>query len=101
LLGADCNELIIVYTGNGKGKTTAALGAALRALGHGKKVHIVYFIKGSGPNAEQVAMSKLPDISFSRFGKKGFVDPDNVTPEDREEAQKSFLAAQEAVVSGN
>jgi cob(I)alamin adenosyltransferase len=93
--------LIIVYTGNGKGKTTAALGAALRALGHGKKVHIAYFMKGPSPYGEQVTMSKLPNITFSKFGRKGFVDPDNVTSKDQEEAYKSLLAAQEAVLSGN
>jgi cob(I)alamin adenosyltransferase len=101
LPGAESNGLIIVYTGNGKGKTTAALGAALRALGHGKKVHVAYFMKGESPYGEQIAMSKLPNITFSKFGRKGFVDPENVTPEDRQEAQKSLLAAKEAALGGN
>jgi cob(I)alamin adenosyltransferase len=98
--GAENKGLILVYTGNGKGKTSAAMGAALRALGHGKRVHIVYFIKGTRPFGEQVALSKLPNISFSRFGLSKFVDPDNVTPEDKEEAVKSLLAARHAISSG-
>ncbi|MFC1998902.1 cob(I)yrinic acid a,c-diamide adenosyltransferase [Chloroflexota bacterium] len=98
--GAQNKGLVLVYTGNGKGKTSAAMGAALRALGHGKRVHIVYFMKGSSPYGEQVAMSSLPNITFSRFGLQKFVDPDNVTPEDKEEALKSFSAAYQATVSG-
>lgn len=51
--------LLIVYTGNGKGKTTAALGMALRALGHGQKVGIVQFIKGDIPTGEAALIERL------------------------------------------
>lgn len=93
--------MVLIYTGNGKGKTSAAMGTALRALGHGSKVHVVYFMKGASPLSEQTALSELPNITFSRFGLARFVDPENVTPEDKEEASKSLSAAREAVMSGS
>ena len=99
--GAESEGLVLVFTGNGKGKTSAAIGVALRALGHGKRVHIVYFMKGNTPYGEQVAMSNLPNVTFSRFGSQKYVDPNNITPEDKEEASKSLSAAQQAAFSGN
>ncbi len=64
--------LIIVNTGNGKGKTTAALGVVLRSLGHGFKVAIVQFIKGGWEPAEKAALSHWPDqLAFHAMG-EGF-----------------------------
>lgn len=53
--------LTIIYTGNGKGKTTAALGLALRAAGHGKKVAIIQFIKERTDTGEALALAALRD----------------------------------------
>ena len=59
---------IIVNTGDGKGKTTAAFGTALRASGHGQKVAIVQFIKGSWNYGEATALEKCPNIEIRRIG---------------------------------
>ena len=57
--------LLIVFTGNGKGKTTASLGMALRTIGHGHKVAIIQFIKGSWTTGEEKALKMLsPNISW-------------------------------------
>ncbi|HAJ64490.1 MAG TPA: cob(I)yrinic acid a,c-diamide adenosyltransferase, partial [Cyanobacteria bacterium UBA8543] len=64
--------LIIVNTGNGKGKTTAALGMVLRSLGHGYKVAIVQFIKGAWEPAEKAVFSLWPEqLEFHAMG-EGF-----------------------------
>lgn len=57
--------LIHIYHGNGKGKTTAAMGLALRALGSGRRVGIVQFLKGS-PSGEITILKKLPGITLLR-----------------------------------
>jgi cob(I)alamin adenosyltransferase len=88
-----------IFTGEGKGKTSAALGVALRALGQGLRVHIVYFMKGDFPYGEQKTLSELSNITFERFGFQDFVDPANVKPEEREEARKALEAARKAMLS--
>ena len=92
--------LVEIFTGNGKGKTSAALGVVLRALGHGLRVHIVYFMKGDYPYGEQKILSQLPNISFTAFGQEDFVDPAKVKPEEREQARQALKEAQRAVLSG-
>lgn len=92
--------LLEIFTGNGKGKTSAALGIVLRALGHGLRVHIVYFMKGDYPYGEQKVLSQLPNVSFATFGQLDFVDPANVRPEEREQAGQALKEAQRAMLSG-
>jgi len=61
--------LLIVYTGAGKGKTTAALGMALRCIGHGQKVAVVQFIKGAIDTAEERMLKSFGDrVTFLRMG---------------------------------
>ena len=67
------NGLVIVYTGNGKGKTTAALGMALRAVGYNYKICMIQFIKGSWHYGEMTSSSRLePEFELTAIG-KGFV----------------------------
>jgi len=93
--------LVQIFTGDGKGKTSAALGAVLRALGHGLRVYIVYFMKGDYPYGERSILSSLSNVDMASFGQKGFVDPANVKPEEKEQARLALAAAREAMLSGN
>ncbi|RII30834.1 MAG: cob(I)yrinic acid a,c-diamide adenosyltransferase [Geobacter sp.] len=89
-----------VYTGNGKGKTTAALGLALRAVGRGFKVCILQFIKGGGPYGEHLIADKLaPQLTIIQTGKPGWVNTQDIA-EDRRLAQEAFEQAKELLVSG-
>lgn len=92
--------LVQVFTGDGKGKTSAAIGSVIRALGHGKKVYLVFFMKGDYPYGERQILSKLPGVTLESFGSRDFVDPKNIKPEDRAEAAKALAAAREAMLSG-
>lgn len=91
--------LVEIFTGDGKGKTSAALGVALRALGQRLRVHIIFFMKGDFPYGEQKVLSRLSGITFDRFGFQDFVDPAEVKPEEKEEARKALEAARKAVMS--
>lgn len=93
--------LVLVFTGDGKGKTSAALGIAVRAAGHGLRVHITFFMKGDYPYGEQKALALLPNISIARFGSLHFVDPDNIKPEEIEQARQALADAQHAVQGNN
>ena len=85
--------IVIVYTGNGKGKTTASLGVALRAVGHGLKVCMVQFIKGEWHYGELNSLKKLePDFELIVAGKGfiGIIDDDH-TFEEHVRAAKTAL----------
>ncbi len=93
--------LVQLFTGDGKGKTSAAIGSVVRALGHGMKVYIAFFMKGDYPYGERQILSKLPGVTLEGFGSRDFVDPNNVRVEDREGAEKALAAAREAMLSGD
>ena len=91
-----------IYTGDCKGKTTAALGLALRAVGRGLKVCMIQFIKGGGPYGEHLAAARLaPELTIIPTGRPGWVNKDNPDPEDRRLAAEAFLLARQAVVGGD
>lgn len=92
--------LLIVFTGDGKGKTTAALGAALRASGHGLRVLIMQFVKGPGWDyGELKALSKLDNVEVRQLG-SGFIWEKESLDEDRKLAQEGFRQAKEELSSG-
>jgi len=93
--------MVQVFTGNGKGKTSAALGAVIRALGHGLKVFIVFFMKGKYPYGEFSTLSKLPNVDVASFGLRCLTDQANINPEEIEQAKLAMSAAREAMLSGN
>lgn len=84
-----CNKgMVHIYTGDGKGKTTAALGLALRAVGSGKKVFIAQFVKGMH-YSELDALKKHANIVIQQFGRDCFIEKAPVT-EDILAAQKGL-----------
>jgi len=93
--------LVQIFTGDGKGKTSAALGVVLRALGHGLRVCIVAFMKGDYPYGEWEVLSKFPNVKITRFGFRTFTDQSNVKPEEIEQAKKALAVAREAMLSGD
>lgn len=93
--------LIQVYTGNGKGKTTASLGLALRAVGHGMKVFIIQFMKDNMYYGESTATAYLPGLTIVKAGRHTFVDLNNPDPMDVKMAQDGWQQVQEAITSRN
>ena len=87
--------LVQVYTGTGKGKTTAALGLGLRAFGKGFKVCMIQFMKGDIEYGEITAARKLDGFEIEQFGRPDFVDHDNPAEVDIEFAKAALARAKE------
>jgi cob(I)alamin adenosyltransferase len=92
--------LILVFTGHGKGKTTAALGMSIRAAGHGLKTCFIQFIKGSWKYGEMDALARFQEeIDFHVMG-RGFTWKSEDLEKDTVAAQEAWEKAKEAIVSG-
>ena len=89
---------IHVYTGPGKGKTTAALGLGLRAAGAGMKVHMIQFMKGRR-YSELDSVDNIPNFTFSQHGRDDFVNKDNPEQIDIDLAQEGFKHAKDLIKS--
>ena len=92
--------LVFVFTGNGKGKTTAAMGQALRAVGHGLKVLVIQFMKGKKYGEVLAAEKYLPNITIYQCGLDSFVMRGNPAPVDVELAVQGLNIARKALSSG-
>ena len=92
--------LLIVNTGNGKGKTTAALGQAFRAIGHGFRVCFLQFLKGSWKYGELEAAKRFEDLMEIRALGKGFTWQSEDLNEDIQSARDAWDLAKQVIASG-
>jgi cob(I)alamin adenosyltransferase len=92
--------LIQVYTGDGKGKTTCALGLAMRAVGQGLKVFMVQFLKGRDTGEARAAARLAPDLTLQSFGRPALIDFQAPAPEDLALAREALDLAKELVAAG-
>ncbi len=91
--------LLQVYTGDGKGKTTASLGLALRAIGHGMKVCMIQFMKNSDIYGEVRLAEKMPGLTIIPVGRHDFVNLKNPEPIDIELAAAGWEKAKHIIGS--
>ncbi|MGQ9596992.1 MAG: cob(I)yrinic acid a,c-diamide adenosyltransferase [Thermoproteota archaeon] len=90
---------IFLYTGTGAGKTTNAIGLAVRAVGHGLKVVIIQFMKGWRNTGEYLIAERLqPEYEIHLVGREGWVDLKNPLEEDKEMARKGISLAREKLM---
>lgn len=92
--------LVQVYTGNGKGKTSAAFGLAMRAAGRGLKVCIIQFIKGGFDYGELYVIDKLPNLTLKAFGRGKFITTNPPQEEDFKLAKQAFQFARQVIKNG-
>jgi cob(I)alamin adenosyltransferase len=93
--------LVTVFTGNGKGKTTAAIGTAVRAAGYGHRVFIVFFLKGKMfTQGEVQALAKFPNVETASFGTSAWVIKGTADPEASSQSAKALESARNALASG-
>jgi cob(I)alamin adenosyltransferase len=95
--------LLVIYTGNGKGKTTAALGMCVRAVGYNWKICIIQFVKGSWKYGELKGIKRLePNVDLRIVGEGfvGIIDDTKDFEEHREAAKKGIKMAAEIIKSG-
>jgi cob(I)alamin adenosyltransferase len=98
----EAKGLVIVYTGDGKGKTTAALGMCVRAVGYNWEVCVIQFVKGSWKYGELKGIKKLePNVELHVIGTGfvGIVDDDKPIEEHQEAARKGVELAREKIAS--
>ena len=89
--------MIQIYTGNGKGKTTASLGLALRAVGHSFRVIMIQFMKGKINYGELESAKMLPNLTIEQYGRPDFVNPENPDKIDIDLAKQALERSKEII----
>jgi cob(I)alamin adenosyltransferase len=89
--------LIIVHTGKGKGKSTAAFGMVFRAIGHGMKVGVVQFVKGAWSTGERTVLEKFPDLVTLKVAGEGFTWETQNLERDIAHARDGFAEAKRMI----
>ena len=89
--------LLIVHTGAGKGKTTAAFGMVLRCIGHGMRVGVVQFVKGAWGTGERTVLARFPDLVTCRAMGEGFTWDTQDRARDIAAARAAWVLAQEMI----
>jgi cob(I)alamin adenosyltransferase len=92
--------ILQIYTGEGKGKTTSALGLALLAVGKGLKVYIVQFLKGRETGESRAAARLSPELTLRFFGRVGFVRLPAPTAEDLALVREGWNLARQVIEAG-
>ena len=98
-MSGDDRGLLIVYTGNGKGKTTAALGLVFRALGRDLRVAVVQLIKGKWKTGERKFAESIPGLTFLVMGHGFTWDSDDLS-RDRAAAAAAWAEARSLIAAG-
>jgi cob(I)alamin adenosyltransferase len=93
--------LVQIYTGEGKGKTTAALGLALRALGRGLKVYMLQFLKGEDTGELHAGRLFGDKFVIEQTGLKGFIHRGKIDPRDVHRAKEALKLARTVLTSGD
>ncbi len=96
----DMKGFVQVYTGNGKGKNTAALGLIVRASGAGLRVYIGQFIKSSDYSEIKTMSDRFPEVTVEQYGRVGFIKG-KPTPEDIESARQGLEKLRSTMLSGH
>lgn len=91
--------MIQVYTGNGKGKTTASIGLIIRSLGRDNKVCLIQFMKKNFSYGEIQFLSKQNNLDIFQFGTDKLIDPNNPEAIDFDEAKKALKKTEEVIKS--
>ncbi len=89
-----------VYTGDGKGKTTASLGLLVRAVGAGLRVRVFQFLKCGDYSEIETLRARFPEVEVTQLGSGKFINPQCIPQDELDRAANGLVAAREALASG-
>ena len=93
--------IVSIFTGPGKGKTSAAIGTAIRAAGHGLKIYMLFLLKGdSYEHGEFKVLEKLPEVTLKSVAERSWVQQQPVSAKHRDAARQALVEVKQAMMSG-